>query len=129
MTTKTLKTKIINKHDTETNWAKSSYIPNKAEIIVFDADETYNYERFKIGDGVHNVNELNFADKHLLDKIDSMKHIPEGGSIGDFLVCTGNGVVGWGAGATGTLPVGSLILWDGDTIPAGWELAEEVASD
>ena len=31
------------------------------EIIVYDADDTYSYPRFKIGDGIHNVNELPFS--------------------------------------------------------------------
>lgn len=72
MAIKTLKTKIINKHDTAANWAKSSYIPSQAEIIIFDIDKDYSYERFKIGDGVHTVNELDFIDKHLLDKIENL---------------------------------------------------------
>lgn len=29
----------------------------------------------------------------------------------------------------GGLPVGSVILWDGDKVPTGWELVEEVTLD
>ena len=69
MSEKRLKTKIINKHDTQANWEKSSYIPSQAELVVFDIDSTYSYERFKIGDGKTNVNSLPFADAHILDII------------------------------------------------------------
>ena len=49
------------KHDTEENWLKATnFIPNQGEPIVYDIDSTYNYERFKIGDGVTNVNDLPF---------------------------------------------------------------------
>ena len=53
--------RIVNKHALETAWAASSFIPKQGELIVYDVDDTYTYERFKIGDGVHNVNELPFS--------------------------------------------------------------------
>ena len=53
--------RIINKHDTEANWLKATgFIPKQGELIVYDVDINYNYERFKIGDGVKNVNDLPF---------------------------------------------------------------------
>ena len=61
---KTLNSRIIHKHDTEENWLKATgFTPEKGEIIVYDIDATYNYERFKIGDGKSNVNTLPFADE------------------------------------------------------------------
>ena len=49
---KNISSRIINKHDTEVNWNKATnFIPKAGEIIVYDRDETYDYERFKIGDG------------------------------------------------------------------------------
>lgn len=61
MVEKNIKTRIINKHDTETNWKKATnFIPLKGELIVYDADDTYNHERFKVGDGVNNPNNLPF---------------------------------------------------------------------
>lgn len=54
--------RIQHKHDIEANWIKAiNFIPLKAEIIVYDADDTHNYARFKIGDGLHTVNDLPFA--------------------------------------------------------------------
>ena len=54
--------RIVNKHDTETNWQKATgFIPKQGELIVYDIDENYDYERIKIGDGVQNVNDLPFA--------------------------------------------------------------------
>lgn len=55
--------RIINKHDTEENWLKATgFTPKQGELIVYDVDANYDYERIKIGDGVQNVNSLPFAD-------------------------------------------------------------------
>lgn len=57
----TLRTRLVNKHDIEANWLKAiNFTPLQGELIVYDADENYNYERIKMGDGVTNVNELPF---------------------------------------------------------------------
>ena len=62
MSEKKINSRFIQKHDTEVNWNKAeNFIPKAAEIIVYDRDENYNYERFKIGDGVTLVNDLPFA--------------------------------------------------------------------
>ena len=62
MAEKIMKTRIIHKHDTEENWNKATnFIPKQGEIIVYDVDATHVYERFKIGDGVTNVNSLPFT--------------------------------------------------------------------
>lgn len=50
------------KHDTEHNWSSKQFIPKCAEVIVYDTDENYNYERIKIGDGTTDVNKLPFID-------------------------------------------------------------------
>ena len=60
-TEKNISSRIINKHDTEVNWNKAiNFIPKAGEIIVYDRDETYDYERFKIGDNVTSVINLPF---------------------------------------------------------------------
>lgn len=54
--------RIINKHDTEANWQKATgFTPKQGELIVYDVDTNYSYERIKIGDGVQNVNDLPFC--------------------------------------------------------------------
>lgn len=61
---KRVKTRIINMHDTEANWhsnANKNKIPEKGELIIYDIDTTYTYERFKIGDGKTTVIDLPFA--------------------------------------------------------------------
>lgn len=61
---KKIKSKIIHKHDTATNWTtagNNGYIPDKGEFIVYDADSSVAYERIKVGDGVTNINDLPFA--------------------------------------------------------------------
>lgn len=61
-TEKNVYSRIQHKHDIEANWIKaSSFIPKQGEIIIYDVDEKYYYERIKIGDGVKNVNDLPFV--------------------------------------------------------------------
>lgn len=53
--------RISQKIDTEANWLKAiNFIPNKGEIIIYEKDTSYSYDRIKIGDGVSNVNDLPF---------------------------------------------------------------------
>jgi hypothetical protein len=48
------------KHDTAANWAKAvNFIPGKGDIIIYDDMDP----PFKIGDGVHNVNDLPFTNQ------------------------------------------------------------------
>ena len=82
MVEKSFKSRIIHKHDIAENWEKAtSFIPLQGEIIVYDIDENYNYERIKIGDGVTNVNDLPFADSAVNEKIDAV-----GALVGDTSV-------------------------------------------
>lgn len=58
---KTLKARIVQKHDTEANWKKATgFVPKDGEIIVYSKD-TDNNARLKIGDGTTNINNLSFA--------------------------------------------------------------------
>lgn len=64
-TEKTLKTRVVLKHDTEENWetagnAANPFIPKKGEVIIYDPDGTHTYSRQKVGDGIKNINELPF---------------------------------------------------------------------
>ena len=62
MSEKTFNTRIIHKHDVEENWLKATnFTPKQGEIIIYDIDENYPYERFKIGDGQTNINSLPFS--------------------------------------------------------------------
>ena len=66
MAEKNIKSRIIHKHDVESNWLlATNFTPKQGEIIVYDTDLNHNYERFKIGDGIHNVNELPFSTDNL----------------------------------------------------------------
>ena len=60
----TLNLRIIHTHDVQAVWDSESlknFVPKAGELIVYDIDETYSYERFKIGDGVKTVAELPFT--------------------------------------------------------------------
>lgn len=73
-TEKRLNARLIQKHDTEANWNTASnngFVPLKGEFIVYDRDDNYTYERFKIGDGTTLVNELPFIDESIV--VDSTK--------------------------------------------------------
>ena len=62
MAEKNIKSRIIHKHDVEANWLLAvNFTPKQGEIIIYDIDDNYTYERFKIGDGISNVNDLPFA--------------------------------------------------------------------
>jgi hypothetical protein len=37
-----------------------NYVPKQGELVVYDIDEDYTYQRFKIGDGVTVVGNLPF---------------------------------------------------------------------
>lgn len=60
--TKEFFTRIQHKHDTEANWLKATnFAPLAGEIIVYDKDDTHDYQRIKIGDGTTKINNLPFA--------------------------------------------------------------------
>ena len=72
MNEKILSTRIIHKHDIEANWNDSSFIPKLGEIIVYDIDENYTYERVKIGDGQTDINNLPFVGDDMKDTVDEL---------------------------------------------------------
>lgn len=56
------KARLVLRHDIEANWLKAdNCVPDKGELVVYDADEIITYPRFKIGDGEHIVRELPFT--------------------------------------------------------------------
>ena len=73
-TEKNISSRIVHKHDIEANWNKATnFIPKAGEIIVYDRDENYTYERIKIGDGETLIENLAFTTlswNSLLDKPD-----------------------------------------------------------
>lgn len=78
MAEKILKTRIIQKHDTEENWIKyADFVPYQGEIIVYDKDKDHSYERVKIGDGTSTVTNLAFITDdialQLLNKVDKIE--------------------------------------------------------
>lgn len=70
MSEKKIAGRIVQKHDLEANWLKATnFIPKKGEIVVYDIDENYTYERLKIGDGKTVVSNLPF---YLQDEIEDI---------------------------------------------------------
>lgn len=62
--------RIVLKHDVESNWLLATgFTPMAGEIIIYDIDDNYAYERIKIGDGVQNVNDLPFIDDALREDL------------------------------------------------------------
>lgn len=69
-TEKNILGRIVHKHDTEENWNKAtSFIPKQGELIIYDIDTNYSYERLKIGDGKTVVTNLPFCLSSELDAI------------------------------------------------------------
>lgn len=63
MAEKTIKSRIVHKHDSETNWNKATnFVPKQGELIIYDTDANCSYARVKIGDGTTKVNLLPFID-------------------------------------------------------------------
>lgn len=66
MAEKRINGRLVQKHDIQSNWERATnFTPMAGEIIIYDIDENYSYERIKIGDGVQNVNTLPFVDDAL----------------------------------------------------------------
>lgn len=62
---KVFQSRIQLKHDVEENWSKATnFIPKVGEIIIYDIDENNSIARFKIGDGITNINSLPFISHH-----------------------------------------------------------------
>lgn len=59
---KTIKVRLINTHDTPTNWAaiESTFVPNEGEFIIY-SDAAQMAPRAKIGDGVTTLDKLPFS--------------------------------------------------------------------
>ena len=62
MANKPFNTRIQLKHDTEAHWELATgFSPKAGELIIYDVDATHSSPRFKVGDGITNVNELPFV--------------------------------------------------------------------
>lgn len=62
MAEKIFNVRIVQKHNTEAEWLKAvDFIPKQGEIIIYDKDNNYSYERIKIGDGATKVSSLPFV--------------------------------------------------------------------
>lgn len=79
MSEKTIKGRLVLKHDIAENWAKAtSFVPKQGEAIIYDIDTDYSYERLKIGDGVQNVNDLPFVDDPIKELLSEKADISAG---------------------------------------------------
>lgn len=112
MAEKNIKSRIVHKHDTESNWSKATtFIPKQGEIIIYDIDSNHSYERFKIGDGITKVNNLPFADANKVDKISG-----KGLSTNDYTTTEKNKLAGIAEGANKTIVDSELSSTSTDTV-------------
>lgn len=85
---RTLNLRIINTHDTEANWNLcTTFIPKAGEILVYDVDESHDYERFKIGDGIKTIVDLPFTIDNTLESIFNIENnimYADAGRITDY---------------------------------------------
>lgn len=98
MSTKNIKTRLINKHDTEANFqTKTTFIPMLGELIVYEPDENNPLPRIKIGDGKTTINALAFIDDDKVDKVTG-----KGLSTNDYTTAEKNKLSGIATGANKT---------------------------
>lgn len=77
MSEQTFNTRIILKHDIEAHWnLATGFIPRKGEIVIYDADESHAYPRFKIGDGSTTVGNLPFMGELTSDDEEASEPTP-----------------------------------------------------
>jgi hypothetical protein len=99
MAEKNIKSRIVHKHDIESNWSKATnFIPKQGEIIIYDIDSNHSYERIKIGDGTTKVNDLPFADANKVDKVSG-----KGLSTNDYTTAEKNKLASIAEGANKTI--------------------------
>lgn len=88
---KQLKTRIIHKHATAAVWdTKTTFIPLQGELIVYDADSTFSYERFKIGDGKTTIVALPFAPAAEALKLKTARRISLNGDVTGSILFDGS---------------------------------------
>lgn len=80
--------RIVTTHDTEAFWnERKQFVPYKGEQIIYDPDETHNYSRVKIGDGVTTLFDLPFSFessfKELLNMTEGVCYV-DGGHITEY---------------------------------------------
>ena len=65
-----LNLRLIHTHDTEANWnSHEEFVPKAGEVIVYDLDDMFSYERFKIGDGITKLKDLPFTVENIIETI------------------------------------------------------------
>ena len=66
--------RVKHKHDVEANWqTKSDFVPLAGELVIYNADESNDKPRLKIGDGVSDINELPFFTAPIEDTVSGFK--------------------------------------------------------
>lgn len=69
-TTRTIKTRIQLKNDTEAHWnLATNFVPLMGEVIIYSADDTHPFSRLKVGDGVTTVENLPFIHAGTASKV------------------------------------------------------------
>lgn len=102
----------VQKHDVQSNWEKATnFTPMAGEIIVYDIDENYNYERIKIGDGVQNVNALPFVTDAIQEELDTKLSATNPTATGRFTIANDhtNGTSAFYKNNSATVDYGTII--------------------
>ena len=83
-----MKARISQLHKTETGWDRlADFVPQSGELIIYDPDDSYNYARLKVGDGVTKLKDLPFfIDSVIVDIITKHRYdeILDCGRITDY---------------------------------------------
>ena len=115
MSTTEIKSRVMNKRDTHSNWSSSNPVILNGEIILVETED--GLVRRKIGDGTSHYSQLDFDDKYLVDHIDELESssrdhphddmVPNtrtinGKALSEDIVLSANDVDADGAGAAST---------------------------
>lgn len=98
MSEKKMNARVLNKHDTRTNWSKATgFIPKPGEIIIYDKDpangDDSGYPKFKVGNGIDIPIDLPFATGDLpMEKGAGVDAVQQKGctASGDYSFAEGN---------------------------------------
>ena len=72
MSQQQINARMQQKHGTEAEWLAHNFVPKSGEIIVYDRDTSYSYERMKIGDGIQSVISLPFVDQPIQELVEKL---------------------------------------------------------
>ena len=131
-----INTRIQLKNDTEENWKKSvlvseggtktsgtSFVPLQGELIIFSADDTHPFPRFKVGDGETTVVNLPFTTHNVIKSYATQNDFPSIGATDSLYIDLSTRLLYYYTNSSGYLLFSTTTYTPQKTslnIPSGW---------